>query len=379
MHATIETSLPSKKAASVYLHSGRPSPWDEGCIVHFEPDHGPAWYGNCQNGLGAETKVIFWPEAKAIVVIAQGACYFVVPDEQKNWKCIDVFALNGILSPHRDVMVLSTNNDVVVLNKEGKELWRQRVAVEGVEIIRIADDLIYGRANYLTPNDAYPFMLSLTNGTSVKPSDPVKGYLAHSGLGIAVVALVAACLFGVLLNLILFLICAPYFTLSPTGSPSTQATIFTPLLSGLSASWWIGLLLGITWTLCARVGTAPKYVVHEFFKPIAVLLLIIVLGSGLAGGTAYLLVQAGSVSMQASYAGLIPPMHHASYMAVLWAHWAAYGCAALGGLGLAVLTILGRHQEALHQHTDSFSQDRPKRSQRLRWKPRQSRSTPKNS
>lgn len=165
MRAIIEPGLPGTGPLPVHLHTGRPTPWSEGCVFRFEPDAGPAWIGNLQTGYGYATKIVPWEEAGAIVVIAKGATYFVRPDTPGTWQFIDLLGIDCVLAPSRDLAILATYNDVVAITANGLVNWRRSVAVDGVEVQRIEAGIIYGRAGIDPPDEWHPFAIQLTDGS----------------------------------------------------------------------------------------------------------------------------------------------------------------------------------------------------------------------
>ncbi len=134
MIATIEAGLPGTGPLPVHLHTGKPTSWSEGCVVRFTARSGDQWIGNLQTGYGYATKVMQWPEADAVIVIAKGAVYFVRPNHTDQWKFIDLLGIDCVIAPSRDLALISTYTDVVAISSDGSELWRRSVAVDGVEI-----------------------------------------------------------------------------------------------------------------------------------------------------------------------------------------------------------------------------------------------------
>jgi hypothetical protein len=127
------------------------------------------WVGNLQTGYGYATKVIKWPEADAFVVIAKGATYFIRPNEPKNWVFFDLLGIDCVITALRDIALLSTYSDVIAISTKGTELWRRSVAIDGVEITKVEDGLIYGSAGIDPPDVWHPFLLDLATGNDVKP------------------------------------------------------------------------------------------------------------------------------------------------------------------------------------------------------------------
>jgi hypothetical protein len=169
MRAILEPGLSGTGPMPVHLHTGRPTPWSEGCVFRFEPDTGPMWIGNLQGGYGYATRIVPWEFAGAVIVIAKGATYFVRPDVIGDWKFIDLLGIDCVLAPSQEVAILSTYNDVVAITRNGSELWRRSVAIDGVEIQRIEKGVVSGLAGIDPPDEWHRFALLLADGTDAEP------------------------------------------------------------------------------------------------------------------------------------------------------------------------------------------------------------------
>jgi hypothetical protein len=174
MFATIESGLPGTGPLPIHLHTGRPTPWSEGCVVRFTPASGDEWIGNFQTGYGYATKIIEWIDATAVIVIAKGAVYFVRLGQTVEWQFIDLLGIDCTITPSRDVALISTYTDVVAVSTVGTELWRRSVAVDGVEISEVTDGKIFGDAGIDPPDEWHPFVLDLATGTDAEQSDARK-------------------------------------------------------------------------------------------------------------------------------------------------------------------------------------------------------------
>lgn len=164
MIATIEAGLPGTGPLPIHLHTGKPTPWSEGCVVRFTARSGDSWIGNLQTGYGYATKIVEWPEANAVVVIAMGAVYFVRPDRSDEWKFIDLLGSECVIVPAGDLALIAMCTDVVAILRDGAEVWRRSVAVDGVEITGVGNGLVHGNAGIDSPDEWYPFVLELETG-----------------------------------------------------------------------------------------------------------------------------------------------------------------------------------------------------------------------
>jgi len=167
MIATIEAGLPGTGPLPIHLHTGRPTPWSEGCVVRFNPDADNEWIANIQTGYGYSTKLIEWPDANAIVVIAKGAAYIVRPNAPDDWNFIDLLGINCVITMAGDIAILTTYTDVVTILPNGNERWRRSVAIDGVQLESVDNELIHGSAGIEPPDEWHPFTLSLETGKDV--------------------------------------------------------------------------------------------------------------------------------------------------------------------------------------------------------------------
>ena len=171
MIAWIESGLPGTGPLPVHLHTGKPTPWSEGCVVRFVPRSGDSWIGNLQTGFGYATRIVDWPEANAVIVIAKGAVYCVRPNQPDGWTFIDLLGVDCVIAPTRDVALISTYTDVVAVSPDGIERWRRSVAVDGVQITKIQDGLVCGNGGIDPPNEWHSFVLDLETGIDAEQAD----------------------------------------------------------------------------------------------------------------------------------------------------------------------------------------------------------------
>ncbi len=92
------------------------------------------------------------------------------PSEPNNWTFIDLLGIDCIVTPQRDIALLSTYTDVVAISSDGSERWRRSVAIDGVEINKIEDGLIHGNAGIDPPDEWHPFLLQLATGNDAEQS-----------------------------------------------------------------------------------------------------------------------------------------------------------------------------------------------------------------
>jgi len=133
-------------------------------VVRFNAGADKEWVGNLQPGAGYTTKLINWPHANAVIVIANGAVYVVRPDDPGQWAYLDLLTVDCHLAESGETAILSTYTDVVAVLPDGSERWRRNVAVDGVEVNSIEDGLIHGSACDDPPGEWQPFTLRVDTG-----------------------------------------------------------------------------------------------------------------------------------------------------------------------------------------------------------------------
>ncbi len=103
-----------------------------------------------------------------MIVIANGAAYFINLTKPDNWKFLDSNAIDCVLAPASELAILSTYTDVVAITTLGTELWRQPVAIDGVDIRRIENGIIHGEGDTDPPGKWGPFALRIVDGSDAR-------------------------------------------------------------------------------------------------------------------------------------------------------------------------------------------------------------------
>jgi len=162
---------------------------------------------------------------------------------------------------------------------------------------------------------------------------------------IIAMATMAAIVYGVLHDQVTARVCLEYFTVF---HPPVFATVNPTLLGlgwGVIATWWVGLPLGVVLALAARVGSRPsRLAAQDLVRPVVVTLLLVGCLAFLAGCVGWVLASRGAVSVPPFVASRIPPSQYPRFMAAWWAHSTSYLAGALGGIVLAVVTVIRRRR-----------------------------------
>jgi len=147
--------------------------------------------------------------------------------------------------------------------------------------------------------------------------------------------IVFACGYGIAHDQVTAHLCIEYFTVGHTPVFATESATLLAFGWGIIATWWMGALLGILIAASARVGPQPRLSVEQIIKPALMLLAGMAVASIVDGAAGYAAATWGDASVPASIADDVPPRSHDRFVAVWWAHLAAY---ASGFVGATVLS-----------------------------------------
>src|SRR3954471_17977370 len=100
---------------------------------------------------------------------------------------------------------------------------------------------------------------------------------------IILLCLVAAVVYGVVHDQITARICVEYFTIGHPPIFETDDPTLLGLGWGVIATWWVGLILGVSLAICSRLGSRPKISAAQLVRPLAVTLSTIAIFAALAG------------------------------------------------------------------------------------------------
>jgi hypothetical protein len=161
-------------------------------------------------------------------------------------------------------------------------------------------------------------------------------------IGIILLCIGSAVLYGIVHDQITARICVEYFTI---GHPPVFHTESPTLLGfgwGIIATWWVGLILGVPLAVAARAGQRPKRTARSLVRPLCILLIVMACSALLAGFIGFVLARNGVVFLLEPMASAVPADRHVGFLTDLWAHLASYLVAILGGIVLIVVTYRGR-------------------------------------
>ncbi|MEW4569468.1 hypothetical protein AB1L88_16505 [Tautonia sp. JC769] len=161
---------------------------------------------------------------------------------------------------------------------------------------------------------------------------------------------------GVAIVLLCILAAATY------GAVSHVALGHLPLLSsepatlsgvgrGLLASWWVGLLLGVSLAFSARVGHRPKRDVRSLVRPIVGVLLVTYTSAFFASTAGFVLGDHAMAFLPDRLASRVPPDRSAFFLADLAGSAVGYIVGFVGGVVLIVWVWRSRERPMGHPRT----------------------------
>jgi hypothetical protein len=160
---------------------------------------------------------------------------------------------------------------------------------------------------------------------------------------ILLLAVGAACGYGILHDQITVRVCIEYFTIGhknpfPTDDPTTLGFCW-----GIYATWWVGMIFGWLLILAARIGPRVPRTAASLVRPIMFTLVVMGAFAAVAGVVGQMLGQGGQVTLFPELAEQIPKRKQPAFIACMFAHAMSYYTAfALGGIQLAVIYFTRR-------------------------------------
>lgn len=165
-------------------------------------------------------------------------------------------------------------------------------------------------------------------------------------LRIILVCMASAVLYGIAQDQVTARVCVEYFTVGHKPLFATDSPTLLALDFGTRATWWAGVILGISAALLSRAGSWPKLDATRLIRPIACLLTVMAVASLLAGLTGYQVAKGGGFVLPEPLGPRVPKVRHALFFADSLAHLAAYGVGTLGGFVLCAGVIVQRRRMA---------------------------------
>lgn len=117
--------------------------YSEGFVVRFYKADGLEWVANFQPGWSDLKQVIEFEKTQNILVIANGTCYLMDPNETKP---IDVFgaSYSNIFKAGNDRLVLQDLTDLTIVEPDGSHWNSKRISWDGLKEIKVMNNCVTG-------------------------------------------------------------------------------------------------------------------------------------------------------------------------------------------------------------------------------------------
>jgi hypothetical protein len=165
-------------------------------------------------------------------------------------------------------------------------------------------------------------------------------------IGIILMCILAAVVYGIIHDQITARICVEYFTVGHPPVFDTDDPTLLGLGWGIIATWWVGLMLGVPLAIVARVGAQPKRSASSLLRPIVTLLAVMACCAMAFGTLGWFFAEIGAVILRGRIALDVPESQHVPFIADLWAHLASYFFGFLGGIVVIISVWRARGRAA---------------------------------
>ena len=170
----------------------------------------------------------------------------------------------------------------------------------------------------------------------------MKQALAIIGLSVG-----ACVLYGVVHDVIATHVCLVYFTaFYPLPPGLSESRILLGCVLGVASTWWLGLILGVSCALCARLGRLPKLGWRQLLGPLATLVVVALVGAAASAIVGYSLAERDVLRLQDPMTYLIPREDESRFWAVGFMNLAGYAIGIVGGIMVLIRVRLWRHKQA---------------------------------
>jgi hypothetical protein len=162
------------------------------------------------------------------------------------------------------------------------------------------------------------------------------------GAKIIAFSVFCAVIYGVLHDQVTAHVAVEYFTIAHPPVFPTQDPFWLAMGWGVIATWWMGVILGASLAVSARMGRWPKASLRDVRRPIILLMAIsgaLAMSFGALGWAITDLRVPGTIDF---WANEIDPSRHARFAFAAWAHSVSYLVGAIGGLMICVRILARR-------------------------------------
>ena len=153
---------------------------------------------------------------------------------------------------------------------------------------------------------------------------------------IILLCIASAIVYGIAHDLVTARVSIEYFTIGHPRVLQTDSPTVLAIIWGVAATWWVGLMLGVSLALTSRMGARPKLIAKSHVRPIVLLLIAMAICAAIAGIIGFNFARTGTVTLIGRLAANVPEEKHVPFIAALWAHTASYLVGLSGGIILCV-------------------------------------------
>jgi hypothetical protein len=117
--------LPGEGPLPKYFHLGHPTPWSEGLAVRFWNADGTQWVGNFQGLQDWSAKILVWPEAGSIAVLAMDGFYLVDARNPDSYVTLGSQCLvdDVMLDEERNLLFVAEATRIHAYGRNRRLLW----------------------------------------------------------------------------------------------------------------------------------------------------------------------------------------------------------------------------------------------------------------
>ena len=117
--------LPADGPVPRHFHLGHPTPRVEGFVVRFWNADGSEWVGNFEGFQDWTTKIVLWPKADSIVVLAMDNFYLVDAGNPDSYVTLDSQTLvdDVMLDDEGSVLFVAESTRIHAYGRDRRRLW----------------------------------------------------------------------------------------------------------------------------------------------------------------------------------------------------------------------------------------------------------------
>jgi hypothetical protein len=117
--------LPGEGPMPKHFHLGHPTQWAAELVVRFWNEDGSNWVGNFQGLQDWSAKILLWPEASAVVVLAMDAFYLVDAQNPDSYVTLESPRLvdNVMLDEDHELLFVVESTTIHAFDRVRRRIW----------------------------------------------------------------------------------------------------------------------------------------------------------------------------------------------------------------------------------------------------------------